>query len=250
MNRLNRMYYSLGAVGVLTKEVSHFGRYYVWKHMFLLLGFNLLFARTKRHLMYNGSMNKINNKKRILVEDCHKLKLAHFPRGFHYKSHGNGDFSIYHNYGKLPVSYEIVQNRINPYIKICFKRNGKYRWQNIYYEISQINWGIRPYLLCNCGHLANKLFLPPGGDIFKCAQCWDLTYLTQTINRRITGAEFFYRHSRLTKLNEALKGLKRVQYAGKPTARVKSITRMAFKWAPDKAIMEQMQSQLTSICTK
>jgi hypothetical protein len=187
---------------------------------------------------------------KTLVEDCYILKLSQFPRSFYRLGQCKGEFVIQKNNTEIPVYYEMIQRRIEPQINILFHKTGKYHSQSIGYDIHPIKFGTRSVLLCDCGHRANKLYMPPNGNRFMCAKCWDLRYLTQTINRQVAYSDFFYYHSRLTKLDEAISSLKRVQYAGKPTSKVQALARQVIKCRPDINAIERMEAELALISSK
>ena len=140
------------------------------------------------------------------------MELSHCPRGFHHIKDAGGYSVISHPRAELTISYELVQERLDPYLYIRFQRGGTWNLQKIGFDILAIHFGIRPFLVCHCGHLANKLYCPPSGNAFMCRKCWErrgikLEYELKTINRKVTGAEFFYRFNRLNKIDLAVKSM-------------------------------------------
>lgn len=91
--------------------------------------------------------------------------------------------------------------------------------QTIHLEWADITYGERPYFVCECGHKAAKLYLPLGGNQFKCRKCHDLKYQLATFNRYSVAGKELYKANRMLKLANNRVDMGRILYKGNYTKR-------------------------------
>ena len=191
-------------------------------------------------------------KEKMLVEDCAILELAHFPKGFlHFTKKSAGRIRLTKLLTVLDVNFEIVPRRVNPYIELNFLKNRKQIKQVVYHDYGNVNLGsIRPYLLCECGYRANKLYMPLGGryQAFKCRKCHELRYELTTINRKALGNDLFYRANRLMKLQSM--EAKYITYGDKLTKKAMAFISMSNKWLINTAEREKIDVEIAGMSGK
>ena len=185
---------------------------------------------------------KIN---KYLVEDCYKLKLAHFPRGFlHFKEIRRGEMVLIRGLSYIKIGYHIKSCADVPQIIINFKRNNLSLSQCIKLESQVIHFGLRPYFFCSCGRRCNVLYLRFRGFKFLCRRCNNLTYtLCATINRKTRNGELFYRFNRLQKICDMETRVKRIDYNNKFTRKAKGLMNAVKKWQVNDDVKTRIAEQ-------
>ena len=174
--------------------------------------------------MENSSEQKLKSTRKYLVEECYKLKLAHFPIGFlHFKEIRRGGMVLIRGLSYIKINYHIKSYTDVPQIAINFKRNNLSLSQCIKFESQEIHFGIRPYFFCSCGRRCNILYLHFNGFKFLCRRCNRLTYYLCTINRKAHNGELFYRFDRILKIHDMAGQIKRLNYNHKPTRKTKRL---------------------------
>jgi hypothetical protein len=93
-----------------------------------------------------------------------------------------------------------------------------------------ISFGIRPFLVCDCGRRCNKLYLRPGHDLFACRHCLNLVYELTTISKESLVGSISYKLNRAFKIDDMNLNVKRITYAGKLTRRARRVVTLAGKW--------------------
>jgi hypothetical protein len=190
-------------------------------------------------------MNNPTNQKieKHLVEDCYKLKLAHFPKGFlYFKEIKQGEMVIMNGLSYIKTQYYIKPCADAPQIVINFKRNNLSLSQCIKLESQAIHFGLRPYFLCSCGSRCNILYLRFHGFKFLCRKCNHLTYeLCSTINRKARHGELFYHFNRWLKILDMEKQIKRLDYGNKLTRKARELVHAIDKWVINNEVREKIE---------
>ena len=196
--------------------------------------------------MEKSSEQKFKSTRKYLVEDCYKLKLAHFPRGFlHFKEVKKGELILTQGLSYIKIGYHIKPCADMPQIAINFKRNNLSLSQCIKLESQIIHFGLRPYFFCSCGCKCNILYLRFRGFKFLCRRCNNLTYiLCTTINRKTRNGELFYRFNRLQKIYDMEMQVKRIDYDNKLTRKAKGLMNAVKKWGLNNEIKTKIAEQL------
>ena len=196
--------------------------------------------------MDNSSEQKFKNKNKYLVEDCYKLKLAHFPRGFlHFKEVRRGEMVLIQGLSYIKIDYYIKSCADTPQIVINFKRNNLSLSQCIKLESQAIHFGLRPYFFCSCGRKRNILYLRLRGFKFLCRRCNNLTYaLCATINRKTRNGELFYRFNRLQKIYDMEALVKKIDYDNKLTRKARGLMNAIKKWGVNNEVKKKIAEQL------
>lgn len=89
--------------------------------------------------------------------------------------------------------------------------------QKILLSEHQLNFGVRTYLTCGCGHRTNALYLKD--TFFACRKCQNLSYASTTINPRSDHGIMLYRESKRLKLITMREQIGRIFYKSKYTKR-------------------------------
>lgn len=200
-------------------------------------------------------MESKNKPKKILAEDCFRIKLSDFgkkllyPIGvekmdsydFLYNKENKalrgkqGYFVIKNGADALHVFYSVDQNRMPKVLQIRFqKQENGYSGieQNIELEEDIVRFGIRTFFTCACGKFCTVLYKPPGENAFKCVKCANITYESQRINKHTLHGALYYTQ-RLIKLAKKREGIKRMFYGGGLSRKGRRFTELYDKWSND-----------------
>lgn len=189
--------------------------------------------------------NGVEIAKKLPVEICRRLTIKQFGkqllRQVNYLNSTNdiitkgvrGKFRLLLNKDDaLYISFEVDLTKTPPTLIIAGSKDpmqiGGALYQEIGLELQTIRWGVRWYFLCRCGRRCNTLYLPPGGKVFSCRNCHNLTYLTHTINKN-TNSGLHYYTLRKMKLLWIKQAMDRMSYNGQNTKRAERYLEMAGK---------------------
>lgn len=174
--------------------------------------------------------------KKILAEDCFKLKLSDFGKKLLHaidtetmdsydfmcnKERGtlkgkSGFFLIKNGNDILRVSYGVNQNKTPKILGLKLqkeKNDHSGMEQNIELEEDIATFGIRPFFTCACGKHATVLYKLPEEYTFRCRTCAQITYESQQLSRYTLKGALYYTH-RLIKLAKLQESIKRMFYGG------------------------------------
>ncbi len=121
---------------------------------------------------------------KTVVEDCWQLSADRMVRAGILKPNrwSNGRWVWRNRSGeeKSSIGYVADTSEVDGYLQVnyTFKHSGKeYRYQIGLTTTEPYFGGVRFWYLCPaCGKRVGCLYLPPGGDIYACRACYDLTY--------------------------------------------------------------------------
>lgn len=165
--------------------------------------------------------------RKFLVEDCYKLCLGNFGKGLLYGK--QGIFTLKSKSGEMKCEFKMEFANTKS-IQLFFQWNKKFHKQTIYLECETIPFGVRPYLLCGCGHRANTLYFRPSfPHYFACRQCLNLNYEITTIHRESLSGGLRYQLNRRLLLCDR-KRVRSISYKNKMTRRAIRFIKMSCKW--------------------
>lgn len=176
-------------------------------------------------------------KSKYLVEDCYSLSLHQLGKKLLWPERVGKVKIVTSSNGQsqLKIAYAVNSNSEGKaWINISYvrkKSNEPTIIKNII-EIDEevISYGIRPFLVCDCGRRCNKLYLRPSHDLFACRHCLNLVYELTTINKDSLVGSLSYKLIRAFKLDDANAKVRCITYNGKLTRRARRVVAMAGKW--------------------
>jgi len=190
------------------------------------------------------SNNKPQHKR--TVEGCYKLTLTDLGKGLLTGKTGKFEMrrGLHHKrkFAFRSIPYEPFR------VNIAYEFSDRIHKQTIYLDTEIITFGIRPYLLCGCGHRANTLYLRPDYPLyFACKNCLNLCYELTQINRKVLGGELFYRNNRILKIEETKEKINKIYWRGRITKGTARLAKMYSKWCYDEGGSEKIQGQLDKL---
>ncbi len=197
---------------------------------------------------------KLKNKtKKNLAEESFKISISDFGKKLLYPANikgmddfdyllskkagtlkgREGSFDIKNGSNSLLVSYRVDLNRSPKALEIWFSKKDNSldggTNQNIELKEDIAMFGIRYFFLCSCGRKTTVLYLPDGEYFFKCRECANIIYESQTINKHTMNGLFWHTHQ-MIKLANRRERIKRMFYGGGLSKKGQKFTDLYNEW--------------------
>lgn len=207
------------------------------------------------------TLNPKKHRRTVLVEDCFVLTLSdlgkkllrpvnewkeNYPQPLDQQVEllgKRGEVTIVGRRGKLSVDYE-VDLEDPPILNLEYSFRNSWHNQAVDLGEASVTFGVRPYLVCPCGHRANKLYLSPKQSTFMCRDCCGAYYESTTINRSSAAGGLDYLLAQVLKLDEHRAKIKRLAYAGSPTRKTVQLARKIGKYSGLMAVQKAKENGL------
>jgi hypothetical protein len=172
------------------------------------------------------------HRREFLVEDCFILSLSDLGKGL-LRPAANDDGLVVGKCGRvlltnrfkeLPVEFSVQLYSGNQVqLNVSCKHRNSVLNQAIKLQTNHVPYGLRPYLVCNCGYRGNKLYLSSREYSFLCRRCAGLYYDVTSINRKSPLGRLKYQLWKKFKIENQKARVTRVSYMGKFTRRAKRL---------------------------
>jgi len=107
---------------------------------------------------------------------------------------------------------------------------GRWTTQTIKIDTWPITFGMRRFLLCQCGRRCSTLYMRPDRPhAFTCRYCGDLKYGLSYLNKRTKAGRVFYAAHWMNKSMELQERIHRIDYRNMPTKKAMRFIKMSQK---------------------